>query len=676
MAPVVSAMPHTTLATPTIISSKPRRSTLVRKRDDDDMSIPSSPSKRTRVTFDSDVEVRSIAEFEKAPELIQEEVRSAFEGKVRGDRGGYERLKLVYTGQGNEDDDEDDDTNPSTLRNYLAALLRNIPSLNKTNRDLVHAIIHSQWLGRGEDYFTTFTRLLASIIIANASFLEPALLMLVNNLKSSPPSSGRLAGEPFIPRTQIFARVHKTLQYLTQLIPAASSKVVAVLKMLFPHSMDSVRGHTVFTKNLLKVSEYAPEMRTEILALITDRLVKIDVQVQVDIEDLEDDMDDILIPGLSISKSSLLEHSDGDSDTSDDDSDDDDDDNDPDLRKKKEIKSNVAKMDSLMDILFTYYDLHRSNLKSGIGFSTIIDHLTSQFDTIILPTHRSRHTQFLLFHYVQQSQADTDQFVGLCASKILDKKQSTMTRQNASAYLGSFVARGMKVPASIVRMVFDYISGELDRLKRESEPSCRGPDIGRYPVYYCLVQALLYMFCFRWRDLQIRSEDGEDDDDDLDVTYTQGNQWKVGVKEVFPAHVFSKLNPLKVCSPAIVNEFARVAKHLGVIYVYHLLETNKRIRLTNQSFGASVGMQYGQFHRDSALSVSQGESNLHLDAYFPFDPYHLPQSKRWIEDDYREWQPIPGLDDVDDESETEDENDINESDLEAGMDSDMTAISK
>ena len=42
-----------------------------------------------------------------------------------------------------------------------------------------------------------------------------------------------------------------------------------------------------------------------------------------------------------------------------------------------------------------------------------------------------------------------------------------------------------------------------------------------------------------------------------------------------------------------------------------------------------------------------------LDAYFPFDPYQLPRSKRWLEGDYVEWKGIPGL--HKEETETEEE---------------------
>lgn len=63
----------------------PRRSTLVRKRDDSSSDyIPSSPTKKVKVTFDNDVEVRTVGQFEKAPELIQQEVRSAFQKRAHG----------------------------------------------------------------------------------------------------------------------------------------------------------------------------------------------------------------------------------------------------------------------------------------------------------------------------------------------------------------------------------------------------------------------------------------------------------------------------------------------------------------------------------------------------------------------------------------------------------------
>lgn len=646
---------------------KPRRSTLVRRREEDDDSIPSSPSKRSKVSFDSDVEVRMFGENELPPELVQEEVASAFQRRAVGDNSGYEKIKDVFTA----DTEENNNSGPETLRCYSAALLRHIPSLDRSARDLVQAIVRSEWLGRADDYVSLFSKLIANIVTAHASFAENVLSMLVDNLKSSPPSNTRLVGEPPVQKSTIFARAQKTIRYLLRLIPSASASFRTILSHAFPHHTDSVRAHVIFVKNLLAILKYQQDLRFDILTLITERLVKIDVQVQVDIDELEEDLDESLIHNLPRGNVDLIAEQDNDSDSSDEETDSGDEEgDDQELQNIRRVKKNVEKMDWMLDILFSYYDRHCNATKDSIGRGGIIEILISHFDTVILPTHRSRHTQFLLFHYMQSSVDDIDQFVGICVSKVVDKRQAASIRQNAAAYLASFVARGQKVSPNIVRMVFDYISSELERLRKEYEPTCRGPDVRRYSIYYCLVQTLLYIFCFRWRDMELRSNDGEDDEDDLDVSYTQGHQWKVGVKETFPIHVFSKLNPLKVCSPTIVNEFARVARQLGVVYVYHLLETNKRIRLW-QPRAVTGGSE-----RETALSLKEDESHAYLDAYFPFDPYRLPRSRRWIEGDYREWTSIPGLDEGEANSSDSEEEGIDGSDVEDGTETDMTGISQ
>ena len=99
-----------------------------------------------------------------------------------------------------------------------------------------------------------------------------------------------------------------------------------------------------------------------------------------------------------------------------------------------------------------------------------------------------------------------------------------------------------------------------------------------------------------------------------------------------------------------------------------LLETNKRIRLAR-----SIGNGYmeGLAVRETALTMKKGEERFLLDAYFPFDPYVLPRSKRWIEQDYVQWRPVPGMktarddeNDEDEEEDDEDEVDDSESDAE------------
>lgn len=658
-----------------------RRPTLVRKREDDDEAPPSSPGKRAKVTFDSDVEVRVVSDWEKAPHLIQEEVRRAFTKRALGDDSGYDKLKDVYSKSKNHEEE----LSPVTIKNYTLSLLANVSALNKSNSDLVHAVLSSDWLGRTEDYVALFARLLANLSSAHGVFLGEVVRMLVDNLTAcksqvvekleaftyslpASPSNGGIGDLPVVTRLTIFARVHSALRYLLQLIPPAGRILSSTLTTVFPHQTDSRRSHVIYVQNLLKLIEYAPELRGEVLALITERLVKIDVQVQVDLEDLAEDVGEGLVDQIPPARPDLMDDIE-ESDMSDEEEDFDEDEEDEEAQRAKEITKNVEKMDAILDILFSHYEQSFANpsIEEQVGSLNI---LLSQFVTTILPTHRSRHTQFIIFHFAQQSSEYIDTFVGTCVQITFDKGQAAIVRQASAAYLASFVARGMHVPSHIVRDVFNYIGGELARLRREYEPGCRGPDMRRYSSFYVLVQALLYIFCFRWRDLKSAPDDDDDEDGDLTTPYGQEHQWKSGVKEALSQNVISKLNPLKVCSTAIVTEFARIAHHLRIVYVYHILEINKRVRVLQ-----SVGTGYGQTNRETALSGKREESYQYLDAYFPFDPYHLPKSRRWIEGDYREWSGIPGLDDEQaSESDSDDEDGV-ESEVEEGTATDETGRS-
>ena len=62
--------------------------------------------------------------------------------------------------------------------------------------------------------------------------------------------------------------------------------------------------------------------------------------------------------------------------------------------------------------------------------------------------------------------------------------------------------------------------------------------------------------------------------------------------------------------------------------------------------------------RETAWDRKTGDAHHQLEAYFPFDPYHLPKSKKWIANDYNEWKLPSGMqkdDDHDDEEESESE---------------------
>jgi RNA polymerase I-specific transcription initiation factor RRN3 len=466
-------------------------------------------------------------------------------------------------------------------------------------------------------------------------------------------SSGRVPGCPIVNREQLSSRVHVALKYFLRLIPSASSILSTILSSKFPSSDESKKVHVAYIENLVRLTEYAPELKHDIFSLITDRLVKIDVQMQVDLGDLDDEVAAAIVQALSLKPSGReedldVEDSDGDADsvTSDESLDND-------SKRIKEVQGNVEKMDAILNFLFTLYDPYFSDphsLEAASMFETLLGHFTN----IILPTYHSRHTQFLLFHFAQKAEHLVDQFAGTCLQLAFQSGRPALLRQSSSAYLASFVARGAHVPAHVVRTVFELIGSHLDHIRVENEPKCRGPDLQRYGTFYAMTQALLYIFCFRWRDLIASEEVLEDEDDSF---LGRDLNWIPGIKETLSRAIYSKLNPLKICSPPIVSEFAKIARHLRFLYIYPLLETNKRVRLSQ--FASS---QIGAL-RDTG-NGAKNESWYQLDAYFPFDPYQLPISKRWVDPDYVQWKGIPGLDVEEEEDDSGDEEDDEDGEFE------------
>lgn len=458
-----------------------------------------------------------------------------------------------------------------------------------------------------------------------------------------PRSIGRLPGYRVVRTSEIYSRFHLAIRHIVQVIPAGSGALSPLLSSAFPHSTDTVKTHVAYTRNLIKLIDYIPELRSDVLALVTEKLVKIDVQLQVDMEDFEDDLEDDVVYALSTPESIALDDeddSDSDSEASDDE------DTDIESQRIKRFKETRQKIDYVIDLLFEYYAKPFSS-GSIDEKESALDLLLAHFRNIILPTYRSRHSQFLLFHYSQSSPILVDRFATTCIQIIFSKSQPSIIRQYAAAYLASFVARGAHVSSEVVRDVFDILGAHLRNLLSEYEGNCRGPDLRRYGPFYSTAQALLYIFCFRWRDLTTAALEDDVDRQRLEELELDEINFSLPVKELLHDTIYCKLNPLKVCSPAIVKEFAELAHHLGVLYVIPLLEANKRVRISSFRSFASIAMEsrFGHAERETKADQDLGPQ---LDAYFPFDPYYLQRSKRWIDGDYIAWRRAPGLEDDDD----------------------------
>ncbi|KAG5918203.1 hypothetical protein E4U61_001977 [Claviceps capensis] len=619
---------------------------------------PESPTKRRKVLFD-DIRNVTYEVGRRTTEDVKMEVRAALENHLRGNDGQYDMLKELFANDKQRYlppvvGEEEDTLKPHELQVYVMALSSCVPILKgKECNGLVRTILKCFWLGRDAKFLKVYTHFLAALVSAQGSYLVPVLSMMVEKFRDTRPSDWSVPDFSEVSRDTMRQRLHSAIQYLLQMFPSAVAVLENLLGSKFPFPDESTKVHMAYIHNLLQVKTYVPDLQEEILDLILNRVVKIDSQMQVDLEDLDDDVAAAVMYALRENQRQSAEWEDYDADDSDDESvDSEDPDYDQGALRIKSVKESVEKMDAVLDTLFAVYSPHFDNPGSDKAFG-MFETILREFDHMVLPTYKSRHTQFLIFHFAQQHERLIDAFCGQLFATAFQSNTPNILKQAAAAYLASFVARGAHVPPSLVRTMFTLLLHHLEQYRKKYEPVCRGPDLKRFHLYYSLVQATLYIFCFRWQDLVVSAPETVDPDDAVSY-FGQELQWVGTCKQDLWVQILGKLNPLKVCAPVIVEEFTKLAHRLNFMYVYPLVESNKRVRLTQ--FLSSTYSTGGAL-RDAGYEA-QSESCHQLDPYFPFDPYQLPVSKRWLIGDYVHWKSIPGLNDEDEADDSDDREEV------------------
>jgi RNA polymerase I-specific transcription initiation factor RRN3 len=212
--------------------------------------------------------------------------------------------------------------------------------------------------------------------------------------------------------------------------------------------------------------------------------------------------------------------------------------------ERKKMLDNADKLDSMMLILLRFL---RGILASNSGAAR--EHkdwtwgaLREAFHARVLTTFRSKYTQFVFFYACSfQTQSSSDLLQSLIV-KIIDNKLADTARHSAGnpnpqpphpspltphpspltphpspltphpsplnpkpysarhhtgSYLGSFLARARFLRLSNVvlslRLLVTWILEYMDK----QCPMVQGPDPNHHSLFYSLVQALLYVLCFR-----------------------------------------------------------------------------------------------------------------------------------------------------------------------------------
>lgn len=558
-----------------------------------------------------------------------------------------------------------------SLNNFtiiLSTLITRVSKLdNRSCQALISAIIDYKWLDVVKNIsYGKFCELYSQFLSVLVSSFPKYLPEVIN----------KVIGE-FDQFNDSDYKHHEILSNVIKYVPTCVNSFPHYLQKNFPHHISSTTSElTNYISNLMKIVNYCLDLQFNIWQLIIECSIKLDVELQNELDDLDDEEIEEVINGednddnedMEIAQDSIRQL-----DEVDDDEDDDEMMGETEYIETINSSTNIRILATKLDYIINHLLVSTSNsftmdkLNNGSGV-TLFNTITSLFKSHILPTHFTKSIQFIIFHISQYQQELADSFLVLLIDVAFSPSENLEKRLKAMQYLSSYIARAKNISREQVLFVFSYLIGWVNKYIIEREGEIIDIEAGskntkqtggmeRFKLFYAALQALLYIFCFRHQMLR-----------NLEIKDSNDSEWECDLDKFFQRVILTKFNPLKYCDETVVFIFAKLAAKLNVCYCYSIIEHNKRERMMQTNGESALPSSVGNFHLKQEF--------LDLEAYFPYDPLVLPISKSLISTSYVEWSEVnPTNDDEEDEDSTShpDDDDDDDEDSESDSEDDMSS---
>ncbi|KAL4174149.1 hypothetical protein KRP22_006089 [Phytophthora ramorum] len=582
----------------------------------------------------------------------------------------------------------------ATRRKIFRALPRCISAMAReprAYRALLDVLFKFDMLASGDplevDDYTSFV---VHLVSSNTVYVVPTLHMLVRNLrrpqtKELPPDlkaqiqeqetlkpvkTGAIATggsfgadvaavptplvEPKAPsldeRIQArFEAAHVTLERVLALVPTATNVLFPILCEHFPHKRMDAPTQVAYLRNVLRVTGYVSGLRERVLGLVIDQLVAIDVEIKLDESEedvftMDDFLDDDMLPPDDASR---------------------------------QVDEMADKLDQMMLVMFEHIE-HSAASSSPASVETvaptetssnekdvnvrqaalIFKHLLKVFEHSILNTHRSKYPQFLLFYVCRMDPQFQDVFISQLLATSLDPHTPPTTRQSCGAYLASFLARAKYISVAYLQKalyhllkwlhdqmdVYDAVHQEqmdqdevrngesaAEREERLLEESLKMETNGergfQESIYISTLQTVCYLVCFR--GLEIATND-----DGAGYEFLRSLGWE----RLLVAG--TGYCPLAYCQQTVATEFLNLVETFDLVSEECLERVDQTIGTVSAlSIKSAKSMERSKKPTaGSAPAATLLGQRQPLETFFPFDPYLLRRSFRYIGPLYLYWK--------------------------------------
>ncbi|XP_066147081.1 RNA polymerase I-specific transcription initiation factor RRN3 [Euwallacea fornicatus] len=480
----------------------------------------------------------------------------------------------------------------SDLKDLLSEATECISLLNQDLRLFIEALLEIKWIDQSDEVVKDYQDFIVNLVSAHNYHARYIFSKLIGLFIPYPK-------DPYWPEGQIpkndrkkCLNVHTVIKSVLAVVPMSKPLLLQTLIRQYPYYNKPVHTQEYYLHNLLTILSYQPSFRDDILDLIFSKLIIMDINAPKEV--LQEEL---------IENDEIFQM---------------DDDND-DLKSVKTINTaytvvdrshlGVA-LDVCIDMLLDYLIGQCKTEEGDFDWDKtkkVYQAVLTAFDKLVLPTYASHHIQFVMFALCALKPSLAEAFLNYLWKKVRNPNVPIVLRQASVTYIASLVARGLFITLPLVKasmyQMAEYIHAYI---ANQDAVECLNSDLKAHRVFYSVCQALFYLVAFRHRDL-IKSK--------KNIIFLESLQ--------LGKMVANRLNPLRVCQQAVVQNFAAVTRKYQLAYCYTVIDHNKRHSMPT-------------LYRDE--KGSQIVSDQTLNDFYPFDPYVLQRSGQKINPYYRHYQ--------------------------------------
>ncbi|KAK9873181.1 hypothetical protein WA026_021414 [Henosepilachna vigintioctopunctata] len=473
------------------------------------------------------------------------------------------------------------------LSSLLEEATQCISLMGSQMRLFLDVLLSVRWADRGDKLVNNYQSFLVNLLAAHNYHAKVVIDHLISLFIPSPNEEPWENGVPSDSDCLKCANVHSVLNTLFKIVPMCKDIFLNSLITQYPYFKRGAHINEYYLHNLLWILDYQPWFSANIFHLIFSKLVLMDVNVPKEfIQQAYAGDEEEMFP-MDDTRT---------------------------IKSTTSLVSNNVIVDTLdicLDRLFSYLinECHNSKTQELDWDKTkeIYKHLTKIFDEIILPTYNSHHIQFCWFVLCGFKLTIAEAFLDHLWKKVINPNVPAVLRQSSVEYMASLVARASYITLKMMKFILEQLATWIHSyINTQDGLECVNSDLRIHSVFYSVCQALFYLTTFRHREM-IGSK--------KNMAFLQNLN--------FTKIVTSRLNPLKVCQPAVVQNFAAFTRNYQLAYCYSIIEHNSR------------NMMPTIYQNEKGTVV---QMNAVLETKYPFDPFVLKRSGEKIRPFYREYE--------------------------------------